>query len=137
MTSNEYINNALDMLRHSSLKVTKQRINMINLLFKNGAAHHTAEQIYSEVNKKRLKISLATIYNCLNQFTECGIVKIVKISSDKIFYDTNIKDHHHFFCKKSGELIDIKTNQVQISKLPKIPKGKVFQSVEVIVNITE
>ena len=125
------------MLDSSPLKATEQRIAMINLLFKNGAAHFTAEDIYEEVNKKKIKISLATIYNCLNQFKEFGIIKAIKFSSDKIYFDTNLEDHHHFFCIKSSKLIDVETNKVRISKLPELPEGKKFKSVEVIINITD
>ena len=137
MTINDYINNALKMLEKSPLKLTLQRVNMINLLFKNGASHFTAEDIYKEVNKRKLKISLATVYNCLNQFKEYGIIKAVKVSSDKIYFDTNLKEHHHFFCNGSGKLTDIKTNQVKISKLPRLPKGKKLKSIEVVINITD
>ena len=73
---------------------------MIRLLFKNGARHFTAEDVYNEVNKKKLKISLATIYNCLNQFRDNGIVKVVKVSSEKIFFDTNLKNIIIFIVKK-------------------------------------
>ena len=137
MYKNEHIDKALKMLETSPLKVTEQRIAMIKLLFKNGAAHFTAEDIYEEVNKKRIKISLATIYNCLNQFREFGIVKAIKVSSDKIYFDTNLKEHHHFFCVKSGKLIDVETNKVKISKLPKVPRGKKLKSVDVIINISD
>jgi|TARA_B100000963_G_C22453226_1_gene592133 Fur family iron response transcriptional regulator len=137
MVKNFYIENALQMLKESPLKLTDQRVCMINILFKNGASHFTAEDIYNEVNKKRLKISLATIYNCLNQFKEYGIIKAVKVSSDKIYFDTNLKEHHHFFCQESEKLTDIKTDHVKISKLPKLPKGKKLKSIEVIINITE
>ena len=137
MQTNEYIKRALHMLEGSPLKVTEQRIAMINLLFKNGDKHFTAEDIYEEVCKRKIKISLATIYNCLNQFKECGIIKAIKISSDKLYFDTNLKEHHHFFCLKSSKLIDVDTNKVKISKLPKLPKGKKLKSVEVIINITD
>ena len=137
MCKNEHIKKALKMLDYSPLKATEQRIAMINLLFKNGAAHFTAEDIYEEVNKKKIKISLATIYNCLNQFKEFGIIKAIKFSSDKIYFDTNLEDHHHFFCIKSSKLIDVETSKVRISKLPKLPEGKKFKSVEVIINITD
>ena len=137
MYKNEHIDKALKMLETSPLKVTEQRIAMIKLLFKNGSAHFTAEDIYEEVNKKRIKISLATIYNCLNQFKEFGIIKAIKVSSDKIYFDTNLKDHHHFFCVKSSKLIDVETNKVKISRLPKIPRGKRLKSVDVIINISD
>ena len=137
MRKNEHIDKALKMLETSPLKLTEQRAAMIKLLFKNGAAHFTAEDIYEEANKKRIKISLATIYNCLNQFKEFRIIKAIKVSSDKIFFDTNLKEHHHFFCVKSAKLIDVETNKVKISKLPKIPKGKKLKSVDVIINISD
>ena len=98
MYKNEHIDKALKMLETSPLKVTEQRIAMIKLLFKNGSAHFTAEDIYEEVNKKRIKISLATIYNCLNQFKEFGIIKAIKVSSAKIYCDTNLKKHDHCNC---------------------------------------
>ena len=56
MRKNEHIDNALKMLEISPLKVTEQRLAMIKLLFKNGEAHFTAEDIYEEVNKQRIKI---------------------------------------------------------------------------------
>ena len=137
MSKNQHIDKALKTLKISPLKVTEQRTAMIKLLFENGAAHFTAEDIYEEVNKKKIKISLATIYNCLNQFKEFEIIKAIKVSSDKIFFDTNLKEHHHFFCVKSAKLIDVETNKVKISKLPKIPKGKKLKSVDVIINISD
>ena len=137
MHKNEYIVKALKMLEASPLKVTEQRVAMVNLLFKNGAAHFTVDDVYEKVSKKKIKISLATIYNCLNQFKELGIIKAVKVSSDKIYFDTNLEDHHHFFCIKSSRLIDVETDKVKISKLPELPKGKKFKSVEVIINISD
>ena len=137
MCKNEHIDKALKMLENSPLKVTGQRIAMIKLLFVNGAAHFTAEDIYEIVNKKRIKISLATIYNCLNQFKEFGIIKAIKVSSDKIYFDTNLKEHYHFFCVKSAKLIDVETKKVKISKLPKIPEGKKLKSIDVIINISD
>ena len=137
MYKNEHIEKALKKLENSPLKVTEQRMAMINLLFKNGSAHFTAEDIYEEVNKKKIKISLATIYNCLNQFKEFGIIKAIKVSSDKIYFDTNLKEHYHFFCVKSAKLIDVETKKVKISKLPKIPEGKKLKSIDVIINISD
>ena len=54
---------------------------------------------------------------------------------DHYVIDTNLKEHHHFFCKQTGELIDIKSSKILISKLPKTPDGKKISSVNVIIDI--
>ena len=137
MTGNLHIQRALKMLENSPLKLTSQRVSLIKTLFKEGNQHFSAEDVYNKVKNTGVRISLATIYNCLNQFTTHGILKMVKASSDKVYFDTNLKSHHHFFCKTSGELTDIDAKKVRISKLPKIPQGKRLNSIEVIVNISD
>ena len=137
MTGNSHIQKALKMLENSPLKLTSQRVSLIKTLFKDGNQHFSAEDVYNKVKNTGVRISLATIYNCLNQFTSHGILTMVKASSDKVYFDTNLKSHHHFFCKTSGELTDIDAKKVRISKLPKIPQGKKLNSIEVIVNISD
>jgi len=128
---------ALNKLKKSSLKVTPQRKKIIKILFCKGNAHFTVEEVYEKVKKNRLKISLATIYNTLNQFTEYGILKIVKAPKEKLFFDTNVTPHHHFFCKTSGELSDIELTDIKIKKIPKPPNGKKISSVDIFVNIQD
>ena len=124
MKMNSHITRALNNLKKSPLKVTTQRTRLIEILFKNGDNHFTAEDVHKEVNKNKYNISLATIYNCLNQFTKHEILKSVRMSSDKVYFDTNTEGHHHFFCKSTEKLSDIKYSDVKITNLPKIPKGK-------------
>ena len=137
MTFNEDIKKALQSLKNSPLKTTKQRVDIIKILFSEGNNHFTAENVHNKIEKLGLNISLATVYNCLNQLTENGIVKSVKTSCNKIYFDTNTTSHHHFFCKNSSTLIDIKSKNIKISKLPKIPNGKKLDSIEIVVNLTE
>ena len=137
MKKNSHITRALNKLKKSPLKVTIQRTRLIEILFKNGDHHFTAEDVHKEVNKNKYNISLATIYNCLNQFTKHEILKSVRMSSDKVYFDTNTEGHHHFFCKSTEKLTDIKYSDIKITNLPKIPKEKKLQSVEIVVNISD
>ena len=137
MFENKHINYAMESLKKSPLKITNQRIDIIKILFKKGNSHFTAEDVFHKVERAGLKISLATIYNCLNKFTKHKILKLVKTSSDKIYFDTNVTHHHHFFCKTTSKLIDIESKDIKYSKFPKIPMGKKLQSVEVVVNLTD
>ena len=70
MKNNNYIEKALNSLKNSPLKITKQRVDIIKILFKDGNDHFTAEDVHRKIEKLGLNISLATVYNCLNQFTD-------------------------------------------------------------------
>lgn len=135
ISSDKHFNNLLKMLKDSHLKCTSQRISLLKIIFADGDAHYTVDDVYKKARKKNIKISLATVYNNLNAFKDLGMLKVLITSSDTIFYDTNLNDHHHFFCKKTGKLLDIDSSEVVISKLPNIPSGRRVGSVNVIVDL--
>tara|TARA_B100000989_G_scaffold285663_1_gene253597 strand:- start:749 stop:1162 length:414 start_codon:yes stop_codon:yes gene_type:complete len=132
---NKTIEKVLFMLDKSPLKLTNQRKQLIDLIFSGGHCHFTAEDIYKKAKRYKIKVSLATVYNNLNSFKDNGMLNVVKASSDKIYFDTNIDNHHHFYCEKSGKLLDIDNDHVIIQKLPKSPKGYNIKNVNVIINL--
>ena len=81
----ESINKAMEMLHKTPLKATNQRLALLKIIFKDGDAHYTAEDILKKVQENSLNISLATIYNTLNSFKDYGLLRAIKTSSDKIF----------------------------------------------------
>ena len=81
------------------------------------------------------KVSLATIYNTVEAFTNAGYLKEILTSKNKSYYDTNIKSHHHFYDEGSKELTDIHYNQIKLSKVPVPPKGKKIKNLEVVIRI--
>ena len=83
MKKNNYVDIALNSLKNSPLKVTKQRVDIIKILFKEGNDHFTAEDVHKKIQKLGLNISLATVYNCLNQFTQHILLNQLKLLATK------------------------------------------------------
>ena len=130
-------NEIINKLRGSGLRPTKQRILIAKNLFdRNKTFHFTIETLNKEINKKgKEKISLGTIYNTVEAFTNAGYLKEILTSKNKSYYDTNIKSHHHFYDEGSKELTDIHYSQIKLSKVPIPPKGKKIKNLEVVIRI--
>ena len=112
-----------EMLQAAGLRPTRQRMALGWLLFGKGARHLTAEMLYEEATLAKVPVSLATVYNTLHQFTGAGLLREVVVEPGRSYFDTNIDDHHHFFCEPSGRLQDIPGDLVRVGELPKPPAG--------------
>ena len=127
----------VNKLRSSGLRPTKQRVLIAKKLFdRDKTFHFTIENLDKKINKKGSeKISLATIYNTIEAFTNAGYLKEILTSKSKSYYDTNIKSHHHFYDEGTRELTDINYSQIKLSKVPIPPKGKKIKNLEVVIRV--
>ena len=64
-----------EMLQSVGLRPTRQRMALGWLLFGKGGRHLTAEMLYEEACQAKVPVSLATVYNTLNQLMELGLVR--------------------------------------------------------------
>ena len=125
----------IDRLRGVGLRPTRQRLALARLLLDGGDRHVSAEALHQEAQDAGFKISLATIYNTLHQFTQAGLLREVVVEPGRSYFDTNISDHHHFFYSDSGSLQDIPGDQVTMDVLPDAPEGTKIDRVDVIVRL--
>lgn len=71
--------------------------------------HLSAEVVYSRARRIRPDISMATVYNTLNELAAMGEILEVAAGSGPKRYDPNIHiAHHHLVCTSCGELHDVK-----------------------------
>ena len=131
---NEFMDSK-DKLRKAGLRPTKQRMIIANILLDGVNRHFTAENLQDEINSSGNSMSIATVYNCLKKFRNCGLIKQIETSKDTAVFDTNTHQHHHFLNEETGELIDIENEEISLNKLPKIPQGYLNNGVEVIVKL--
>ncbi|WP_413204698.1 iron response transcriptional regulator IrrA [Rhodospirillum sp. A1_3_36] len=126
----------LNMLRTAGLRPTRQRLGLARLLFEGEGYHHvTAEMLHSRALSENISVSLATVYNTLNQFIEGGLLKEVVVTSGLSYFDTNTESHHHFYIENTGQLIDIPSESVGISHLPPLPEGANLRSIDVVIRL--
>ena len=104
----------IEKLRNSSLRPTKQRISICEVLFnRDKTFHFTINDLFNLIKDKTgEKVSLATVYNTVHAFLKKGYLKEIPINSNQTYFDTNVTDHHHFFDIKEEKLIDIKNEDV-------------------------
>lgn len=126
---------AVRHLRKAGLRPTRQRRLLAELLFRQGNRHVTAEILHQEAECFGHKVSLATIYNTLHQFTAAGLLRQVIVDSARNHFDTNMEPHQHFYDEASAELIDIPGDGVAVSGLPAPPQGMMVAAVEVVVRL--
>lgn len=126
-----------ETLRKVGLRPTRQRLGLARLLFENGNRHVTAEQLHAEAGKANIRVSLATIYNTLNQFTQVGLLREVVVEPGRSYFDTNTTDHHHFFHEDTARLQDIPGDAIAVAKVPEPPAGTHVERVDIIVRVKD
>jgi Fur family transcriptional regulator, iron response regulator len=125
----------LQRLRGAGLRPTRQRLALARLLFAKGDRHITADELHAEAEAAGVGVSLATVYNTLNQFTAAGLLREVAVEAGRAYFDTNTSDHHHFFFEDGGKLVDIPAASLSVAGVPAAPSGTAVARVDVIVRL--
>jgi Fur family iron response transcriptional regulator len=124
-----------EMLQAAGLRPTRQRVALGWLLFGKGARHLTAEMLYEEATLAKVPVSLATVYNTLNQLTDAGLLRQVSVVGSKTYFDTNVTAHHHYYLENSHELVDIPDPDLELSRMPEVPEGYEIARIDMVVRL--
>lgn len=135
VTRKPYFSKLRSMLREAGLRPTRQRVALAALIFDQGDRHLTAEMLFSQASLADFRLSLATVYNTLHQFSRAGLLREIALFGSTIWYDTNTGPHFHFYVEQTGELIDIPDGFS--SNLPplSIPEGFDLAGVDMIARL--
>jgi Fur family peroxide stress response transcriptional regulator len=96
----------INQLREKGLKLTPQRLAIINALVKNWKAHPGASLIYKDARKKAKSVSLSTVYATLKEFSEKGLIKSLEFDRMENRYDGNLSEHINLICESCGTILD-------------------------------
>ncbi len=135
MSVSRPFSNAIERLRRVGLRPTRQRLALARLLFDQGNRHVSAEQLHGEAIDAAVRVSLATVYNTLHQFTAAGLLNEVVVEPGRSYFDTNVDNHPHFYFEDSGRLQDIPGDSILVNELPTAPLGTAIRRVDVIIRL--
>jgi Fur family iron response transcriptional regulator len=124
----------LEALKSAGVNPTSQRVEIGYVLFAQHA-HLSAEEIMQRVNADYAIVSKATVYNTLGLFVQHGLVREVIVEPGKVFYDSNVAPHHHYYYVDTGDLIDIPMQQVRLANLPQLPEDTELEEVDIVLRV--
>ncbi len=105
------------LLKEYNLKVTPQRIAIVEELYDNG--HMNIDDLYKKLLVKFPTISLATIYKNINAMVEKLFLNEVKVSNIKTVYELSKDEHSHIVCSSCGMIEDIYLDTKDLEKFVK------------------
>lgn len=95
-----------EALGQSGQKVTPQREAVFTVLL-GQRDHPTVDEVFQRAREVMPGLSLATVYNCLETFVGCGLVRQVNHERESTRYCPNLAPHAHFRDKATGRVHDI------------------------------
>ena len=99
------MNNYIELLKSNKIKVTPQRLAIIELMDLHG--HISVRDIFSKIQENFPSLSLATVYKNINTMVETSFIKELKIVGQDAKYELSKEEHSHMICKVCGKVEDI------------------------------
>src|SRR5690554_2744133 len=100
-----------ELLKKNGLKVTTQRIAILEVLSSRPGEHLTAEEIYDLVREKYQDIGLATVYRTIQMLSELDLIDKLNLDDGYVRYEISNKHHdegchhhHHLICLDCGNI---------------------------------
>jgi Fur family transcriptional regulator, iron response regulator len=122
------------LLQRAGLRPTRHRVALARLLFdRERTRHMTAEQLFVEAKAARIQLSLATVYNIINQFLDAGLLRQVMLTPGVVHVDSNTSPHHHIINNSRSTVRCVDAKDIDFNCLPTLADDEIIDHIEVIV----
>lgn len=108
-----------NLLRERGLKVTNQRIGVLETLASYPDQHLTAEEIYDKVKQEYPEIGLATVYRTVQLLLELHLIDKISLDDGCVRYEIARLDgstkhhHHHLVCLSCGNVFSFEDDLLE------------------------
>ena len=96
----------IKQLKENGLKITPQRLAIIEVLLEKKDLHPGARLLYKEAKKKKKSLSLSTTYATLNELSRHGIIKTLQFDKMEDRYEENLEEHINLICERCKKILD-------------------------------
>lgn len=104
----------IDRLRHRGWRLTAQR-RVIAETMVGEHVHLAADEVFERAREALPEVSLATVYNTLNELVSMGEVLELTHADGRKRYDPNVTErHHHLVCVECGRMLDVHAADPQL-----------------------
>ncbi|MBQ2046219.1 MAG: transcriptional repressor [Muribaculaceae bacterium] len=101
---------ALSQYIHSKkLRRTPERYTILDKVF-DISEHFSIETLYTALEEDGFHVSKATLYNSIQLFIECGLLRKHQFDGKSAQYEraTRVGNHHHLICTQCGKIKEVK-----------------------------
>ncbi len=95
-------------LKERGLRITPQRLAIIDVLLEKGHLHPGARFIYKEARKRSRSLSLSRTYATISEFSWHGIIKTLQFDGVENRCKADLNEHINLICERCGKIIDYK-----------------------------
>ncbi len=122
-----------DRLQARGWRITPQRRAVIGALV-GQHVHLSADEVHAAARRAVPEVSLATVYNTLNELVAMGEISELRLADGTARYDPKVgPDHHHLVCDGCGLTFDVEPLGVESLSLPRAQRyGMTIDSLEVV-----
>lgn len=122
-----------ERLQDRGWRITPQRRAVVAALA-GEHVHLSAEQVHAGARRIVPEVSLATVYNTLNELTDMGEISEIRLADGSTRFDPKIgPDHHHLVCEGCGLMFDVEPQGAEGLSLPPAQRyGMTVNTVEVV-----
>ena len=96
----------IQRFKEKGLRLTRQRLAIIDVLVAQGHLHPGVSFIYREAKKKNKSLSLSTTYATINEFVRYGIMKALEFDGKENRYEGNLDEHINLICHRCEKIMD-------------------------------
>lgn len=104
----------LDRLRDRGWRLTAQR-RVIAEVMTGDHVHLAADEVLERSRRVLPEVSLATVYNTLNELVAIGELVELPHADGRKRYDPNVEErHHHLVCVDCGRMLDVRADDPRL-----------------------